>query len=90
MSVRRRSSFREIFGVQAVAQVNAALGELGHRGIVGHQYQRRAIDALQIDQDLQHQLAGGAVEVAGRLVGEQHARANGERPGQGDSLLLAA
>ena len=30
------------------------------------------------------------VEVAGRLVGEHHARARDERAGDGDALLLAA
>ena len=34
--------------------------------------------------------AGAAVEVAGRLVGEDHLRPAGERPGDGDALLLAA
>src|SRR4029078_9065767 len=34
--------------------------------------------------------AVGGVEVARRLVGEHHARARDERPGDGDALLLAA
>ncbi len=34
--------------------------------------------------------AGGAVQVAGRLVGEQDGRPGGEGAGQGDPLLLAA
>ena len=34
--------------------------------------------------------AGAAVEVPGRLVGEDHGGARGQRPGHGDALLLAA
>ena len=37
-----------------------------------------------------HRVAGRLVEVAGRLVGEDEARAGGERPADGDALLLAA
>ncbi len=32
---------------------------------------------------------GDGVEVAGRLVGEDHPRFGDERPGDGDALLLA-
>jgi len=34
--------------------------------------------------------AGARVQVAGRLVGEHHARTRDERAGDGDALLLAA
>ena len=35
-------------------------------------------------------LAGRRVEIAGRLVGEQHVRLGDERARNGDALLLAA
>ena len=41
-------------------------------------------------QGLEHGLAGGGVEVAGRLVGQQQARAVGQGAGNGDALLLPA
>ena len=41
-------------------------------------------------EQAQHLAAGARVEVARRLVGEQHGRLGDERPGDGDALLLAA
>ena len=35
-------------------------------------------------------IGGARIEIAGRLVGEQHARAVGDRAGDGDALLFAA
>ena len=49
---------------------------------------RELVDgAAQEGEDL---ATGAAVEVAGRLVGEDHRRPSGERAGDGDALLLAA
>ncbi len=45
---------------------------------------------VQVGQQLHHRLAVAGVEVAGRLVGEQDARAAGEGAGDGNALLLAA
>ena len=50
-------------------------------------------DPLLLDQraDQIHDPGGGvAVQLTGRLVGEQDARSRGQRPGQGHPLLLAA
>jgi hypothetical protein len=41
-------------------------------------------------EDVHHRFAVGAVEIAGRLVGEDQVRLGGERAGDGDALLLAA
>ena len=41
-------------------------------------------------QDLEHLVAGLAVEVARRLVGQDQARVAGDGPGDPDPLLLAA
>ena len=46
-----------------------------------------AVDPLEQAHDA---LAGVGVEVAGRLVGEQHQRPVDERPGDRDALLLTA
>ena len=46
-----------------------------------------AVQRLEQPHDL---LAGGAVEVAGRLVGQENARLVHQRPGDGHALPLAA
>ena len=43
-----------------------------------------------LEQAVDDDAAGGAVEVAGRLVGQDDAHAGGEGAGDGDALLLAA
>ena len=48
---------------------------------------RRAID---VEQQVDDVVAGAAVEIAGRLVGEQDRRIVGERAGDRHALLLAA
>ena len=58
--------------------------------IVGDENQGRLAAALQAEQQIDHLLAGLAVEVAGRLVGEDDLRAGAQRAGDGDALLLAA
>ena len=45
---------------------------------------------VQLVEQREDLVAGAAVEVAGRLVGEQDRRAVDQRPGDGDALLLAA
>ena len=57
---------------------------------MGDEHQRRLAAALQAEQQVDDLLAGLAVEVAGRLVGQHDLRAGAQRPGDGDALLLAA
>ena len=45
---------------------------------------------VDVAQQLEHAARGALIEVAGRLVGEQHRRLVDERPGDRDALLLAA
>ena len=52
-----------------------------HRGVVA---------AREPGQQVDHVGTGRGVEVAGGLVGEDHARADDERPRDRDALLLAA
>ena len=63
---------------------------LRDRLVVGHDHQRRLRRAIQLEQQLDDALAGHRVEIAGRLVREQHGRPRHERACNGDTLLLAA
>ena len=57
-----------------VAQRDDAVGVGGQRAVVGDQHERAAEVAVEIDQQLDDLLAGGRVEIAGGLVGEEQAR----------------
>ncbi|HSJ98100.1 MAG TPA: hypothetical protein VLC53_13550, partial [Myxococcota bacterium] len=57
---------------------------------MGDQDQRGAALAVHLEQQLDHVLAGGRVEVAGGLVGEQQPRLAHEGARHRDALLLAA
>jgi len=59
-----------------------------HR-IVGHQHQR---DFLldQLFEQIHHLLAGSLIEIAGRLVGQQHRRMHAGGAGNRDALALPA
>ena len=70
--------------------VQAPLGALGHRRVVGHDDEREAAVAPEPFQQVHDLVAGLLVEVAGRLVGEQHVGLLHERPRDRDALLLAA
>ena len=74
----------------AVAQLDRAVGVGGQRGVVGHQHQGRPARAVQAREQLDDLRAGGGVEVAGGLVGEQEGGPRGEGAGERDALLLAA
>ena len=50
----------------------------------------RLLLAVQVEQQLADGLGGVAVEVAGRLVGQQQDRLVDQRPGDGHALPLAA
>ncbi len=54
------------------------------------QQQRRAEPRVLLEQMVDDRLAGGAVEIAGRLVGQQQRRAGDEGARDRDALLLAA
>src|SRR6185437_5304444 len=45
---------------------------------------------LEREQEVDDDASGGGIEIAGRLVGEEQARRDGEGAGEGDALLLAA
>ena len=88
---RRRPTWRSVTGrprpSRSAIVTSASRGELG---IVRDQHDRRLARAIDVEQQLDDLLAGLAVEVAGRLVGEQERRIVGQRAGDRDALLLAA
>ena len=62
----------------------------GHLGLVGDDDDRGAeVVAEGVDQ-VQHVVAVGVAELAGRLVGEQQPRGGRDRAGEGEALALAA
>ena len=59
-------------------------------GIVGDEDDGDALGAVELLEHLEDFLAGAGIEVAGRLVGEEHPRPVDQRSGDGHALLLAA
>jgi acyl-CoA thioesterase I len=57
---------------------------------VGDHDHGSAFFAVQGQDEVEDQAAGGAIQVAGRLVGQKDGRSQSEGAGQGDALLLAA
>ncbi len=58
--------------------------------LVGDEHDRDALRAVELLEHLQDLDGGAAVEVAGRLVGEDQRRPVHQRARDGDALLLAA
>ena len=57
---------------------------------MGDQYQCRTTLLIQFKQQVDDSCTGSAVEVAGRLVGEQDGGLHGVGPGNGDAFLFAS
>ena len=51
---------------------------------------RKSVTRMKIGEEINDAIAGGGIEVAGGLVGEEEAGAGDEGAGEGDALLLAA
>ena len=73
-----------------VAQRDRQIGDRGDLGIVGDEDERRLAGAVNLQEQVDDMSARRAVEVAGRLVGQQDRRVVRERARDGDALLLAA
>ena len=85
-----RSSSREAHADDLpVAQVDLPVGGRGDLGVVGDEDDRPA-GGVELVEEAHDVRAGVAVEVAGRLVGQDERRLRDERPGDRDPLLLAA
>jgi len=74
----------------ARAQPHHAVATLRQRGVVGHQHQRHAALGVLGEQHVDDLLAGGFVEIAGRLVRHQDGGIGCQCTRQRDALLLAA
>jgi len=72
-----------------MAQVLLALGRVGGRRVVGDEDDRDAVLFVERSQEREDLVAGRRVEVAGGLVGEQHAWLVREGARDRDTLLLA-
>ena len=71
-------------------QPQRPIGQRREPVVVGDDDQRDAALAVELEEQLMHVVAGGRVEVAGRLVGEHGARRQHDGARDGDALLLAA
>src|SRR6185503_13733713 len=72
-----------------VTERDEPVGVRGERGIVGDEDERAAERAVEAQDQLDDLLAGGGVEIAGGLVGEEHRRPARHRARDGHALLLA-
>ena len=74
--------------IAPVDEVDLVVALLGHRRVVGGEQDHGAPVGLH-PQLADHQVTVGLVELARRLVGEQHVGPHDERPGDGHALELA-
>ncbi len=74
----------------AVEEVDDTVGIFGHVGLVGDHDDGDFLLAVETDQKVHDLVAGLGVDIAGRLVGEEHVGFGHDRPGDGDALLLTA
>ena len=58
--------------------------------VVGHHDQNGALVSMKLEQEGSDRLGGRAIEVPGGFVAQQKFRLADQRPGQSDSLSLAA
>jgi hypothetical protein len=73
-----------------VAQKDEPVRQGGLAGVVGHHEKGLAAIVHQAPQQGQDLAAGGAVQVAGGLVGQEDQGVGHQGPGDGHALLLAA
>ena len=79
-----------MFAYLTVADIEQAAAAPGQCRIVGDEQQRCAFTRLQVKKKIDDGLAGFLIEIAGRLISQQHAGARGEGAGNGHPLLLSA
>ena len=71
-------------------EVQGALGTLGRAWVVRHHHDGLAVVTIERLQQVQDFVAGLAVEIARRFVGEQQRRVGDNRAGNADALFLSA
>src|SRR6185295_18277858 len=74
----------------AVANFDDAAAAAGKIGIMGDEQQGGAGGFAKAEQEVNDAVAGFLIEIAGRFIGKDDARAGGKCPGNGHALLLAA
>src|SRR5258707_6568578 len=86
-----RRACRSVVGHDAaILETHDPLAAPCQRLLMRYQEQRRSRAFVQREQQVADFLAGGAVEIAGRLVGEQHRGPGRNGAGERHALLLAA
>ena len=80
---------RDVLGDPAVEDGDAPGGARRDLAFVGDQHDRPA-PLVEVGEEADDRVAGAAVEVAGRFVGEDDRRVADEGAGDGDALALAA
>ena len=73
-----------------VEEADGAVREGRHVGLMRHHDDGEAALVIEPGQELHDLMAARGVEIAGRLVGEQHQRIGDDGARDGDALLLAA
>ena len=79
-----------VFDNPAIHQPDLALAPFGYGGIMGDQQKGRPVPGVLLEQAIDDELTGIAVEISGGLVGEQQLRSGDEGAGDRHALLLAA
>src|SRR5262245_25340496 len=79
-----------LVGQHALFEVERSTGALGRVRVVRHHHDRLLEFLVEPVEQREDLLAGLAVEVAGRLVGEQHRGIAHQRTRDRDALLLSA
>ena len=83
-------SWNDVVDEPALVEVKRPAGALGGQRVVGDHHDRLLELAVELFEQVEDLAAGGAVEVAGRLVGHQQVGVGDDRPGDRHALLLAA
>src|SRR5690349_20663691 len=78
---------RCLLHLPAVEEADDAVRLLGFLRVVRDHHDGRALP-IELLEDAHHVVAHRRIQVAGRLVGEQHDRLADDRAGDGDTLLL--
>ena len=60
------------------------------RQVVRRNQRGQLVLAMQSRDQVENQVSGASIEIAGRLIGQKHSRLRDERACQGEPLLLAA
>ena len=71
-------------------KAQATLAALRQLLVMGHQNQRGALLFVEAEEQVDYARTGGAIQISGRLVGQQQMGPGGKGAGDGHALLFAA